>query len=163
MTLSSLNAFEMCDFFFLDSIRKQVSSKTFLSVIEQQKSTSKFVTLFQTIMSNENGTSEELSSSGHGLGETDTSENLESVLRECEELFENEKEWEAHVHGILKDTITKFQSMEGGAKYKYKKLMEIRDLLLSDRKELKAKIQVTLMNTYSQLLFVRPSDLSENS
>lgn len=68
-----------------------------------------------------------------------------------------------HVHGILKDAMTKFKSMEGGAKYKYEKIMEVRDLILNDRKELKAKIQVTVMNPYSQPFFVCPLDLSENS
>lgn len=58
--------------------------------------------------------------------------------------------------------MTKFKSMEGGAKYKYEKLMEVRDLILNDRKELKAKIQVAVMNPYSQPFFVCPLDLSEN-
>lgn len=106
-------------------------------------------------MSNANGTSEKSSSSGHGLGDQKIWKQHGENVKICLKMRR-----EAHVHGILKDAMTQFKSMEGGAKYKYQKFMEVRDLVLNDRKELKIKIQVTY--EYLQLFLVRPSDLIEN-
>ena len=67
-------------------------------------------------------------------------------MKEYDKIFEKDHSYEANVNRILNETISKIQSTEKDVKYKYEKLVEMRDKVLEGNKELEAKIQVSLKN-----------------
>ena len=97
-------------------------------------------------MNDTNEKPEESFSAGDGYGKLKVLENFESVMKEYDDIFEKDHSWEANVNGILNETVSKIQSTEKDVKYKYEKLVEMKDIVLEGKKELEAKIQVSLKN-----------------
>ena len=95
-------------------------------------------------MNEKNGKPEESFSADNGYGKLKVLDSFQSVMKEYDEVFEKDHSWETNVSGILNETISKIQSTEKDVKFKYEKLVEMRDIVLEGKKELEAKIQVSL-------------------
>ena len=91
--------------------------------------------------------------------ETDQLTYAESLLLECENLFNNNDGWKASTNESIDETVTRVKSIENGiqrkyekviklrdaVKHKYEKFIKLRDALIEEKNDLKSKTEVILI------------------
>lgn len=76
------------------------------------------------------------------LGNT---QHIELIGEDCQNLFENNEEWKSSVQKSLNEIETKIKSKEDDIQLKYEKVLEMKDSLVQQKKELKSKIEVIII------------------
>ena len=80
-----------------------------------------------------------------GNSEPDPSTDAESLLVECENLFDDNDGWKASVNESIDEAVIKVKSKENDIQSKYEKVIKLRDAVIEEKNYLKSKIEVTLI------------------
>ena len=78
------------------------------------------------------------------INELNQSTDVESLLLECVNLFDND-EWKASINESIDGAIIKVQSKENDIQRKYEKVLKLRDAVIDEKNDLKSKIEVILL------------------
>ena len=78
------------------------------------------------------------------INELSQSTDVESLLLECVNLFDND-EWKASINESIDEAIIKVQSKENDIQRKYEKVLKLRDAVIDEKNGLKSKIEVILL------------------
>ena len=78
------------------------------------------------------------------INELNQSTDVESLLLECVNLFDN-GEWKASINESIDEAIIKVQSKENDIQRKYEKVLKLRDAVIDEKNDLKSKIEVILL------------------
>lgn len=78
------------------------------------------------------------------INELNQSTDVESLLLECVNLFDND-EWKASINESIDEAIIKVQSKENDIQRKYEKVLKLRDAVIDEKNDLKSKIEVILL------------------
>ena len=70
---------------------------------------------------------------------------VESLLRECGNLFDDNDEWKESISESIDEAIVKVQSKENDVQRKYEKVIKLRDAVIDEKNDLKSKIEVKLL------------------
>ena len=74
---------------------------------------------------------------------------VESLLLECENLFDDNDEWKESISESIDEAIVEVQSKENNVQRKYEKVIKLRDAVIDEKNDLKSKIEVKLLQTLS--------------